>query len=230
MLLGSRIAAWFALRFQSGRPTSRWISAFRASDGERLHLNGPPMKDAIKDCRFVLVQGWLLRDRDAFDRYQHELRRIFAPAPSILESAGQTLSSARGLGRPVVGVHIRQSDYRTHLGGRFFFSTREYVSVMTRLECLFGGKVVFVLTSDTTQDWTQFSQFNFQLAPGSPVADMMALAGCDYIVGPPSSFSLWASFFGQVPLGMILDTRKNLSLTDFRIAPEIANAEMAELY
>ena len=36
--------------------------------------------------------------------------------------------------------------------------------------------------------------------PGVAVLEMYALARCDLIVGPPSSFSGWASFMGNRPI------------------------------
>jgi hypothetical protein len=34
---------------------------------------------------------------------------------------------------------------------------------------------------------------------------MYALAQCDLILGPPSTFSQWASFYGQRPLCIVRD-------------------------
>jgi hypothetical protein len=44
---------------------------------------------------------------------------------------------------------------------------------------------------------------------------MYALASCDYIVGPPSTFSLWASFYGQVPLCFLQKPDEPLALANF---------------
>jgi hypothetical protein len=44
---------------------------------------------------------------------------------------------------------------------------------------------------------------------------MYALASCDYIVGPPSTFSLWASFYGQVPLCFLQKPDEFLALANF---------------
>jgi hypothetical protein len=38
------------------------------------------------------------------------------------------------------------------------------------------------------------------MSRGSAVEDLYSLARCDYLLGPPSTFSLWASFYGNVPL------------------------------
>jgi hypothetical protein len=44
------------------------------------------------------------------------------------------------------------------------------------------------------------ADLNVTWGSGHLVEDMYAFAGCDYLVGPPSTFTTWASFYGQVPL------------------------------
>ena len=38
------------------------------------------------------------------------------------------------------------------------------------------------------------------MSSGVAVEDLYALAGCDLLIGPPSTFTQWASFYGKVPL------------------------------
>lgn len=49
------------------------------------------------------------------------------------------------------------------------------------------------------------------------IEDMYAPAGCDYIVGPPGSFSNWASFYGQAPIHLLYDLNEAISLQSFRL-------------
>jgi len=42
-----------------------------------------------------------------------------------------------------------------------------------------------------------------QISDGDAANDIYLLSCCDYIVGPYSSFSQWASFVGQVPLHVV---------------------------
>ena len=51
--------------------------------------------------------------------------------------------------------------------------------------------------------------------PGAPVMDLYALAACDYLIGPPSTFSLWASFHGGAPLQMLLERKQTIRLEGF---------------
>jgi hypothetical protein len=53
---------------------------------------------------------------------------------------------------------------------------------------------------------------------GHLIEDLYSLAQCDFLAGPPSTFTLWASFYGKVPLYMAKDIHKVPSLSDFQIA------------
>ena len=66
-----------------------------------------------------------------------------------------------------------------------------------------GRKVAFLVCSDERQDPAVFAGLNVTFSDNSAVVDMYALAGCNFIVGPSSSFSQWASFYGNVPLHIL---------------------------
>ena len=55
------------------------------------------------------------------------------------------------------------------------------------------------MAQDTVRRGAETSHFG-RLGPGSPVSDLFTLSQCDYIIGPHSTFSQWASFYGGVPL------------------------------
>ena len=49
----------------------------------------------------------------------------------------------------------------------------------------------------------------------SDIEDLYALSICDYILGPPSTFSMWASFYGGVPLRFIKHSNDKIFLREF---------------
>ena len=63
--------------------------------------------------------------------------------------------------------------------------------------------VCFNLVSDEPIDATAFRGLNTKVHRGTPIEDMYLLASCDYIIGPNSTFSHWASFWGAVPLHIL---------------------------
>ena len=66
----------------------------------------------------------------------------------------------------------------------------------------------------------QHSAFSIQhseLLPGPehPVSALHAMSLCDYIIGPPSTFSGWASFMGRVPRLQLKSRDQAVRLEDF---------------
>jgi len=53
------------------------------------------------------------------------------------------------------------------------------------------------------------------------ITDMYSLAKADYIIGPPSTFTMWASFYGSVPLLVIDNRKENILLSDFKIVKNL---------
>lgn len=52
--------------------------------------------------------------------------------------------------------------------------------------------------------------------PGSAVTDVTALSLCDFTVGSPSTFSMWASFMGAVPHYVLEEPDVVPRIRDFR--------------
>jgi hypothetical protein len=50
------------------------------------------------------------------------------------------------------------------------------------------------------------------------MGDLHALARCDYIFGPQSTFPQWASFYGNKPLLLLKDANDRLERAKFRVS------------
>ena len=79
-------------------------------------------------------------------------------------------------------------------------------------------KVAFLVCSDEIRNEREFPGLTVGFGPGSPLGDLCALAKCDYIFGPLSTFSQWASFYGNKPLFHLEDRDARLELANFRVA------------
>lgn len=152
----------------------------------------------------VFVNGFFFTAPQSMRRRTDDLRLFFAlKAP--LEAARQALvARARQDGDVLVGVHIRHGDYRTYCDSIMFYETHQYAKVMRSIADQFAGrKVTFLVCSDERQELAAFAGLNVTLSESPAVVDMYALASCDLILGPSSSFSQWASFYGNVPLHVL---------------------------
>lgn len=100
----------------------------------------------------------------------------------------------------IVGVHMRRGDFRTFCDGRFFYSDVEIDDFMSQLCVLFGNDTRFFISSNEEISDLFYKKYHVIDCDNSkPVEDMYSLSKCDYILGPYSSFSSWASFYNNVP-------------------------------
>jgi hypothetical protein len=164
------------------------------------------------------VRGWLYRDRDGVAKHKSAIREFFSPAPEIQLRVDDCIRQNREENTVLIGVHLRRGDYRTWAGGRYYYDDNAFRGLMQRMaEVLPDRRVRFLLVSDQSIDQDSYSGLDSALGPGDPVGDLYCLAACDYLMGPPSTFTIWASFFGDVPLYTIEDPSECPRLDSFTV-------------
>lgn len=181
-------------------------------------LEGPEVQAQIRDAKIVLANGWKLRAPDWVRKHADKIRRYFKPVPELDRASSNAVERLRREAPVVVGVHIRQSDFRVWKGGRFFFPVSRYADWMREMAGQFpGDKVAFLICSDEPRSEQEFAGLTVGFGPNSPVGDLCALAKCDYIIGPHSTFSQWASFYGNTPIFHVRDSRDRLEREKFQV-------------
>jgi hypothetical protein len=157
-------------------------------------------------------------------RVAARIRRAFTPAEPWATQAEQTVAEARHGCEILIGVHMRHGDFKVFDGGRLFLPPETTVGAMRAAEKTFaaafaGRRVGFLICSDEPQPPAAFEGLRYTPGPGHMVADMTALAHCDFILKPPvSTFARWASFWGEVPLWTIPPSGHVPPPPEFRIA------------
>jgi len=182
-------------------------------------LETPEVQAQIEDARIVFVYGWIFRAPEAMRRQAEKVRAYFRPIAEYERASTQAVVPLRKDADVVIGVHVRQEDYRHWRKGTCFFTIPQYVSWMRELAGQFPGqKVAFLVCSDEPRRQEEFPGLTVGFGPGSPMGDLYALAKCDYILGPLSSYSQWASFYGNKPLYQLGDSKDRLDRTKFRVS------------
>ena len=142
--------------------------------------------------------------------YHEPLRKLYRPARAAVEKVEAFL---------IVGVHLRRGDYKDFNGGAYFYPEEVYVSYLRQFvaDPRFRGKSVgFLLCSNEPVCLESYQGLRvFQLPGGRSIEDLYALSGCDYLIGPPSSFTMWASFYNQVPLRILKNPSEPLDAVPF---------------
>ena len=165
-------------------------------------LNSAAYLAQARSPRHLLLPGWRYRDKRHFARHGDLLRRFFRPVKPHREAVERVLATNREQADVLVGVHIRRGNYAEWHGGAFLYSNDTYVRAMRELQALFpaGVRVRFLLFSNEPIPAQDFAGFDTGRATNHPVEDLYAMAGCDYLLGPLSTYTMWASFYGRVPL------------------------------
>lgn len=173
-----------------------------------------------KNSKLFFIQGWLYRSDSLIEKHSRHIKNYFAPKPFLKKKIDTFFEETfGGKNEVVIGVHIRQGDYETFENGKYFYTLSQYKEILRKLENLFDDKKIrFLICSNTKNIKELFTETNYSLsfAPNHELLDMYCLARCNYIVGPPSTYSIWASFYGNVPLYMIHDPNKSILLNDFK--------------
>jgi len=184
---------------------------------EVISLETAAFHAQINQAKTVFICGWKFRAPEYVKRHAEKIRRNFQPVEELEQAAHKVPERLRQQADVLVGVHVRQGDYRQFKGGIFFFEPARYAEWMREMAEQFPGrKVAFFVCSDEPRRAEEFPGLTVDFGGHSPVADLYGLAQCDYIFGPSSTFSQWAAFYGDKPLLQFYNAETRLKLADFR--------------
>lgn len=180
--------------------------------------------DFIKESKFKIVipYGFAFRDYYSFNKHQDLIRKYFKLNEPYLSNVRNTTSN-KDKRKKLIGIHMRKGDYKNWRSGKYYYEDEKYVTILYQIEKLFSEEICFLICSDQKIDLVKFKQFDIKICAGSAVEDLYSLANCDYIVGPPSTYSAWASFYGLKPIYHIYDPEHKISISDFKVFEEKPN-------
>jgi hypothetical protein len=194
---------------------------------EICDMSSPEFMQIARLKRVVLLQGWHFTDHSALRTHADVVRAFFAPREPHRSAALAVAAAARADSEAVVGIHIRRGDYRWMHNGKFLYDLTDYEAAMTQITHLLGARVGFVICSDEPYDIAQFAGHPVYAGPGDSVADLYTLASCDYLIGAPSTYTAWASFYGDTPV-YYGPPRADFSLAEFRVIDDLWPPATAE--
>lgn len=164
---------------------------------------------------WLFRDGWFVEDLPKLRQHADQIRSYFTPVEPYKINVNNLIATLKNSDDIIIGIHIRQGDYDRHQNGRYFYAIEQYIAVMKAAVKLFTKNIKFIICSNVKQEPKLFKDFNFVFGSGHLIEDMYALSECDYIIGPPSSYTMWAAFYGERPLYMMRDARPAINLKDF---------------
>ena len=193
------------------------ISSMGDFEGD-YNLDAQSFIESRKASRVLFVKGWTFRAELSAKKHADLVRLFFTPVDTYASRISSLIKSARKGCDLLVGVHIRQGDYKIWLNGTYYYSTSDYVNIMRSAEGLWGGaRVRYLICSNEKQDECLFEGLDYVMGNADQLEDMYAFASCDYLIGPPSTYTMWASFYGSVPLFVIETLDTAITLKGFKL-------------
>ena len=180
--------------------------------------------------RKVLVHGWMFRDPINIRKHRDKIVHFFKPVEPYNTLVNLEIASAAKLADVLVGVHIRRGDYATFLNGKWFYTDLQYADKMHQLTQIYAKECkscVFIVCSNDAINLENFTGLTLVYKPRHFMVDLYLLSKCDIIIGPPSTFSQWAAFYGLKPLVMLLNGDQKLEMprSNASLLPDLDFAE-----
>jgi len=194
------------------------IRRFDESEEGQVDLNGDVFGKLLETQKLILPMGWKFSDYEGIREHRNAIVSYFTPVEPVSLQAESAIQRARECGEFVIGVHIRQEDYRFWKGGLHYYEAECYARWMRRCMEIFSDRnPTFMVCSSNRLEPGVFRGLPVVFGPGTVVGDLHVLSLCDHIMGPPSTFSMWSSYFGNTPLCMLMNGQQDLDAENFRL-------------
>jgi len=162
------------------------------------------LEDAVtSEAKIILIQGWYVRASQSMKKYESVVKEYFTPLPKYQNNIQNLIQPLREKYDILVGLHIRSGHYHLFRNGAYIYPLEQWHLLMKKMVSLLPQKkVAFLICSDEDyRDETKvFAGLPVYFGTGHMIEDLYSLAQCDYLIGPPSTYSLWAAFYGCTPL------------------------------
>jgi Glycosyl transferase family 11 len=196
--------------------------AYIKADREIIDLSSIPQK--IIRNNLLALDGWLFRDTNYFLDNASLIRGLFQFTSTLEDAVIKLVEEIKKKsGTYLVGVHIRRGDYAQWENGRYYFDDEAYLSFINQTSLLLskhGRKVIFIICSNEQIASTSplHNASNITVHQKTAIEDLCLMSKCDFLIGPPSSFTSWASFMGEVPLLHIESLTQKFTAEQFKIS------------
>jgi hypothetical protein len=163
--------------------------------------------NTVAQKKTSVLAGWGVRAWTLIRKHRKAICERLRPGENHLSNASSYVAPLKDEYDLLVGVLIRQGDYRTHLDGKFFFESEQYHEILegyarNRTE----SNVGFIIASDEEQPADLFNDSKYNFATGqavgsnSYVESFAELMLCDVVMTPPSTFSIMSAFLNNTSL------------------------------
>ena len=166
------------------------------------------------------LKGFHFSAKNLATKHREKICQILDFRSSLKSPIDSIIKKAKSKYDVLLGVHIRENDFRGFYEGKYFIPVEHYQTLIDQFKKLKSEVSVGILIcSDSAEILKEFEDQrpNYILPNGSVAQDMYALSQCDYILGPQATtMSAWAAYLGNVKLAQIKSEMKSIDFSSFR--------------
>lgn len=178
---------------------------------------------ALSNCLFknCYVKGWYNFDKNniLIRKYQDLMikkytlkKNYYKNNPLFLKML--SLDKSKTI---LIGVHIRRGDYKKWNNGKYYFKDEQYRTYMRKMKkeinIHINKKCIFIIFSN---EKTSFEESDtLWISKNTWYLDHFLMGQCDYLIGPPSTFTVWASYIGKTKYIHIKSSEQKIELKHF---------------
>lgn len=185
-----------------------------------INLNPNQQKEIKRieeNSKTIFFEGWLFRNPIGLKKYQNQIRKYFQPTAEIRQKVDEIVASARKQHSYLVGVHIRQGDYKVWERGEYYFTSEEAASILKdylQYSQNNSDQTVFLIASDGEIDQNIFQGLNTIICHGNQVEDLWTLSKTDLIIGSDSTYCALAGYLGDTPVAVFKRPKVNWGISN----------------
>ena len=175
----------------------------------------------------LVIEGWGVRHYDLFLKYKSEILELFDFKNEIHNKVDKIISNTSDEDTIKIGVHIRRGDYKTFFNGIYYFYDYSFLHYIRQTISLFPNKkfTVYICSNDSNLKKDVYikgiPEVKFIFPDGNAGEDLCLLSKCDYLIGPPSSYSLVAAMYGRAKLHWMIKDKNSLRIESFKTFEEL---------
>lgn len=192
------------------RSLSRRIIFSTESGGEVYYL--PPTKEASKKLEtleqskrtifFANVSGAVFRNPEGIQKHREAIAKRYEPTGGVETRVQEILQPLRERFSTIVGVHVRQGDYKGFKGGKYWIPQERVREILDEYLSEFkksAEQTCFVITSDSPIREEIFQGLNIVVSKETAGVDLFTLAASDALIGSDSTFGHFAAYWANIP-------------------------------
>jgi hypothetical protein len=214
--------------FEYPRPRSRLINRLKWKFRDKNYRNSKMIEnfDPSFDLRDLLpnscyeLKGFHFSAKGLVTKHREKICKILDFRSSLKRPIDSLLKEAKSKYRLILGVHIRQNDFKDFYQGKYFVSSEHFLRLVDQFKKLKSEKSVGVLIcSDSAEILNDIEEQypDYILPNGSVAEDMYALSLCDYILGPQATtMSAWSAYFGNTKIAQVTSETASIDFSSFQ--------------